>query len=174
MSLLPDIADQEIYTAVRAVLLTVLPAGTEIVQGVQNRVPMPKSGWVLMTVVAQKRISTNRGQFSDPAQATAITMPTQHTVQLDFYGTPALSWATAAQTLFRDPYSTELMPANIQPLYADDPMSIPLIDGENQWESRWKLDVQLQTNPHITIPTQSATEISVSLVSIDADYPPVD
>lgn len=174
MSLLPDIADQEIYTAVRAVLLTVLPTGTEIVQGVQNRVPMPKSGWVLMTVITQKRISTNRGQFSDPLQVTVTTMPTQHTVQLDFYGLPALSWATAAQTLFRDHYSTELMPANIQPLYTDDPMHIPLIDGENQWENRWKLDVQLQTNPSITIPTQSATGVTITLASLDANYPPAD
>ena len=74
--------------------------------------------------------------------------------------------------LFRDEYAADNMPANIQPLYADNPMQMPLIDGEDQYEERWKLTASLQYNPVTTIGQQSALAVDIGLVEIDTTFKP--
>ena len=74
--------------------------------------------------------------------------------------------------LFRDEYTTDLFPANIQPLYADDPVQLPLIDGEQQYEQRWKLEATLQYNPILTTSQQSMLDVIVELAPIDQTFNP--
>ena len=76
------------------------------------------------------------------------------------------------QALFRDQYATDIFPANIQPLYADDPVQIPLIDGEEQYEQRWKITASLQYNPTLTTGQQSMLSIEVGLAPIDQTFKP--
>jgi hypothetical protein len=76
------------------------------------------------------------------------------------------------QVMFRDQYATDLLPVNIQPLYADDPMQIPLINGEGQYEQRWKLTAVLQYNPIIAAAQQSATSLTIGLKEIESTFHP--
>ena len=88
-------------------------------------------------------------------------------MQLDFYGPSSQIWAVETMALFRDEYATQIFPSNIQPLYADDPIQIPLIDGEAQYEQRWKLVASLQYNPTLTTSQQSMLDVVVGLAPID-------
>jgi len=101
-----------------------------------------------------------------------ILTPTRYEMQLDFYGSTSQTWAMQTQALFRDQYATDIFPANIQPLYADDPVQIPLIDGEQQYEQRWKITANLQYNPILTTAQQSMLEVVVDLAPIDQTFKP--
>lgn len=179
-----SITDEQVFTALRSFLLSVLPSGVEVIQTQDNGVPMPIGGFVSMNNVSKIRLSTNVNKYrNDPVnvvygtenvlqgteQVVAqtsdgfrdVTTPTQYTMQLDFYGESAGEWASLASNLFRDPYATDLFPDGIKPLYADDPIQIPLIDGEMNYTQRWKLQAVMQYNPSVSLAQKFAREINV-------------
>jgi len=47
-----------------------------------------------------------------------------------------------------------------------------LINGEQQFEQRWRVEASMQYNPVVTMAQGSATALNVGLVSTDAAYPP--
>ena len=172
MSVTIDITDQDVFTAMVALLATFLPADTQVVQGQDNQVAMPAGGFVLLTSGGMTRMGTNVESYSIINQTKSIVVSTRYAVAIDLVGPLSQSWAMQLQTLFRDEYATSLMPANIQPLYADDPVQIPLVAGEAQYEQRWRVQAHLEYNPTITTAQQSATSISVGIKPIDQTFTP--
>lgn len=167
-----DIVDQQVFGALRAFLLAVLPSGTEVVQGQDNRVAMPLGGFVTMNNAGQTRLTTNVSTYAPTAGTKSVLTETKYDIQLDFYGPASQSWAALTQALFRDAFATDSMPANIQPLYADNPTQMPLIDGEAQYEQRWKLTASLQYNPIVTVSQDFADTLTLTLDEVDATFPP--
>ncbi len=169
-----NLTDQDVFTALVTFFAAFLP-GITVVQAQDNKVPMPLGGFVMMNNVSQTRLSTNVPQYvagtSNPGVKNILTA-TKYGMQLDFYGPDSGAWAMQTQTLFRDEYATEMFPANIQPLYADDPMQMPLIDGEDQYEQRWKVTAFLQYNPITNVGQDFAASLDVEVVSVDVAYPP--
>lgn len=172
MSVTIDITDQNVFTALVTFFQSFLPAETEVVQGQDNLVAMPKGGFVVMTNASMDRLSFNVDTYNSVSQQKYILTPTRYEMQLDFYGPTSQQWAMQTQALFRDQYATDIFPANIQPLYADDPVQIPLIDGEEQYEQRWKITASLQYNPTLTTGQQSMLAIEVGLAPIDQTFKP--
>lgn len=175
MSVTVSLSDQDVFTALRAFLVAVLPTNTEVVQAQDNGVPMPLGGFVAMNNIGQRRLATNQVTYT-PGTANpgiqASETDTEYTMQIDFYGTNASGWATIVQTLFRDQYGTSLFPANIQPLYADDPIQIPLINGEEQYEQRWRMKAVMQFNPVVSVPQDFAVSLTVTPADVDVSFPP--
>jgi hypothetical protein len=104
----------------------------------------------------------------------SVLQRTQANIQLDVHGPSATENAQMIATLFRDYYATELFAASgfdIQPLYVNDPKKIPFINGEQQYEDRWTLDVVLQINPVVNVQQQFADTLSVDLVNTERAYP---
>jgi len=170
-----DIVDQDVFTSLRSFLIAILPIGTEIVQAQDNQVPMPASGFVAMNNAGTRRLSTNYGSYTDSGTnpgSKGVMAALEYTIQLDFYGPNAAAWANITQVLFRDEYATASFPPNIQPLYADDPMQIPLIDAEAQYEQRWKLNAVLQMNPIVTVDQDFAGSLDIGLLNVDRTYTP--
>ena len=55
-----------IQTALRTYLLGILPAGVEVFEGQDNRVPEPKTpNFVIMTTIARQRLATNIDTYAD-------------------------------------------------------------------------------------------------------------
>lgn len=167
-----DIVDQDVFTALVSLLAGILPANTPVVQGQVNLVAMPTTGFVVMTSLSQDRLSTNVHTYDKNAQTKAITVPTKYEIQLDFYGATSQAWSMEVQTLFRDSYAVENMPSNIVPLYADNPMQLPLINGEEQYEQRWKITAAIQYNPIITVTQQSALTVNIAIKEVDTTFTP--
>lgn len=174
MSATVSITDQDVFRAMRAFLLEVLPDGTEIVQLQGNGVSMPEGAFVGMNNGSNRRLSTNRRTYtagsSNPGEK-AVTTPSAYAMPLDFYGPDSGAWAAMVQSLFRDEFATSRFPADIQPLYADDPIQIPLITGEQTYEQRWRLEAVLQTNTVVTVDQDCATSLQVGLIEVDSTYP---
>lgn len=174
MSASIDLTLANLYTALGAFLVSILPTGTEVVQGLGNRVPAPPGPYVAMTAILQPRLATNVVTYdeSDPnPTALAHQQSTRVDVQLDCYGPDAGAWAVMVSTLLRDEYACLALAPNCQPLYADDPRQMPFETGEAQYLSRWTLTAALQYNPVTTTAQDFADTLSVTLVDVDVEYP---
>lgn len=176
MSVTIDVTDQDVFAAVRAVLLSLVPPNTPIQQGQANRVALPAAsmGFIIMTHLEQNRLSTNVHEYPKTENPTtkAVKQSTEYKMQLDFYGAQSQQWALEAMMLFRDEYACALMPPNIQPLHADNAMQMPLINGEEQYEQRWKMTLTLQYNPTVTMPQDYANTLSVGVHEVDTTFRP--
>ena len=101
--------------------------------------------------------------------AKALLQPTRLTVQCDVHGPNAGDNAQIVSTALRDAYAVDAFNSygpDVWPLYADDPRQVAFIDGEQQFEERWTVDVQLQVNPALTLPQQFFTSVVVGLHEI--------
>lgn len=164
---------QSIFTALRSFILGLIDC--EVIQGLGNNTPMPIGGFIAMTALLQNRLSTNVDTYTDPVLITGtkdVMQPTQYTIQIDCYGANSSDWAVTICALFRDEYGCDALAPSVQPLHADDPKMIPLTDGEAQYEERWSITAALQYNPVISVPQQFADSLNVTLINVDANYPP--
>lgn len=161
----------DLFVVVRAFLLSLFPSGVEVVQGLQNGVPMPAGPFICMTAKEQTRLATNH-TVQLVTQERAVKMPTQYSIQLDCYGPNSSDQATTIKALWRDFYGCDMLASVGAPLYASEPVQMPLVNGEQQYEQRWMTIALLQFNPVVTVPQQSAIALAVELVSVDVEFPP--
>ena len=169
-----SIIDTDVYTALRTYLLSLAPAGAEVVQGIQNQVSMPVGNFATMTSSQMVRLATNvttYQPFIGAGQKEVLTA-FRYLIQVDLYGPLSQPWAAQAKGLFRDSYAVDLFPSNIVPLFADDAIQLPLVNGEEQWEQRWKMQMSVQYNPLVTASQDFATSLKAEIVSVDVKYPP--
>lgn len=180
MSVTLSLTESQAITALRSFLLGILPDGTEVVRGQDNRVPEPQGDdFVTMTPIGRERLETNVDTYTDgypDAPSTkSILQPTKVTVQLDVHGPASADNAQIITTLFRDEYATDAFAASgfdVTPLYANDAHQMPFVNGEQQVEDRWVVDVVMQCNPVVGVPQQFASQIDVGLISVTVAYPP--
>lgn len=162
-----SITEDAILTALRAFLLAVLPAGVEVIQGQVNRVPEPTSpDFVMMIPTNRTRLSANVDTWDTvmPPVQMAAAHPTQLSVQLDIHGPNGSDNAQIITTLWRDSYACDAIdPAVFQPLFATDGRQAPFINGENQYENRWTLELALQANPIVSTPAPFADSVRVTI-----------
>ena len=86
MTAILDINDQDVFRALVVFFNSFLPVGTEVVQAQDNRVSMPKSGFVAMNNTGMDRLSFNIDNYQPLPQGKTILTPTRYSMQLDFYG----------------------------------------------------------------------------------------
>lgn len=151
---------------------------TLVIQGYDNRSSMPpnaSAGFVVMYVLNRHRLRTNIDNFSateDPAPAPGpltAEQGQQVDMQIDCYGLNAGAWADILTTLLRDNVGCLALAPTCQPLYADDPVRMPLDNSEAQYEDRWRIDARLQYNPVVTVSQDYATVLGPVI-----DHLPVD
>jgi hypothetical protein len=135
-----------------------------IVRAQVNRVPMPLTGFVVLTELLEVDLETPSTQLDSADDQLTITAPTQINVQIDFYGPAAGDQCKALKSVFRSIYSPAQFPDGIKPLYCSDGLQSPLISGEEQWESRFTITASLQYNPSVTVPQQSADTLAVKVL----------
>ena len=177
----------QIYTALRYFLIN-LPllfnaanqTVVEVIKGQVNRVPEPHSpDFVSMIFIRIERLETNIDTFQMTGTVGSNTymQPSKVTVQLDVHGPNSADNAQIISTMFRDQYAFDAFAAsgiaNVAPLLADDPRQIPFMNAEDQYEDRWIVEAQIQANQTVSsVPQQSFDVIDVTLIDVDASYPP--
>lgn len=105
---------------------------------------------------------------------TELIQPTEVIMQLDVHGPSSADNVQIISTMFRDPYATETfasLNADVTPLYTDDPRQAPFINAEQQYETRWTVDVHLQANQSITVSQDFAETVDVDVINVEATYP---
>ena len=87
MFFVPSITETQVFTALRLFLLSILPAGIEVVRAEYNRVPEPKvADFVVMTATSRNRLATNIDDYED-VRFTGSIAGTTLTVDSVAYGT---------------------------------------------------------------------------------------
>lgn len=164
-----SLTEEQILTGLRAFLLDVLPAGTEVVQGQDNRVPMPAArNFVVMTPAMRVQLSQTTTQYFPADAEKEVGRSTSMHFQLDTYGPDAADYVQIITTLFRDSYGVDfLAPYGIAPLYCDDGQQLPLVTGEQQWLQRWMMRGILQTNLNVRVPMQFADTLDAAVIEAD-------
>ncbi len=169
---------QDVYTQLNGFLASIVGSAVPIVQGLGNRASMPPddaNGFIAVTEITRRRLRTNQHttgfNVADPTDITT-TEGVALTIQIDVYGPTSDDQAQMISTLFRDPYGCNALAPVCQPLHADDPRMMPLIDSEAQYEQRWTVGALLQYNPATTTAMQFANALNVDLINVDEAYPP--
>jgi hypothetical protein len=99
------------------------------------------------------------------------TESVQMAIQVDVYGPNSGNFAQIISAMFRDGFAVDQFAASspeISPLYADEPRQLAFSDGEQQYENRWSIDVQLQVDQTVTVPQQFADALKVNVVNASA------
>lgn len=171
-----SVTESMLYTALRTFLLGLVSC--PVLQSQQNRVAMPTGNFILMTSLMTPALSTDRVAFvpgqSNPGNETH-SRSMRWDVQLDCYGPSAADMAALIATTFKTDYATRqfaLAAIELQPLYANDPRQMTIIDSEQQYEPRWIIELALQYNPVVTLPQDYAMSLSVIPAEVDAVFPP--
>lgn len=162
-------SEDDIFTALRAFLLLVLPEGTEVLVSQQNRVPQPRGpNYVMMTATNRVFQSSPYREYRPAQGMVDRARSTAAGFQLDFYGPLSSDYAQRFATLFRDDYAVEAMASSgAAPLYCDDGSQMPLTNGEKQYEARWMIQAVCQVNPVVSTPMQFADKVTPTLVKVD-------
>lgn len=168
----------DLMVKLRSFVLQVIP-DIEVIQGLGNGVAMPDGPFVCFTATKQRRISTNISRHMPTENLRNVLMPTEYTLQVDCYGPLSSDYATLLAALWRDSYACDSLAPLAAPLNVTNPVQIPLVNGEQNYEHRWTFSALLQFNPVIAVPQQYADVIEVD-VKPPADWgalviqPPVD
>lgn len=167
----------DLYAKLRTFLIGIVPAGVEVVQGLDNNVSMPPPvpGFVVMTAILMRPHRTPVQTFDtnnpNPA-ALNFEQGMTVSVQLDCYGVASGDWAAMLATLLRTPYACDVLGPTVAPLFAKDPMQAALVNAEKQYERRWIVEANLQYNPVVSTPAQFADTLEVNTINVDESYPP--
>jgi hypothetical protein len=171
-----SVTESMLYAALRTFLLGLVSCPVQ--QSQQNRESMPQGDFILMTGLAAPALSTDKTTFvpgsSNPGNETH-TRSTQWNVQLDCYGPDAADMAALIATSFKTDYAATALAAaaiELQPLFANDPRQMTIVNAENQYEPRWIVELALQYNPVVTLPQDFAIGLTVIPAEVDAVFPP--
>jgi hypothetical protein len=104
MSVALSLTEEQVFTALRAFLLSVLPAGVEVVQAQTNRVPPPAgTDYVTMNAGRQERLSTNVDAYADALFTGSIAGTTLTITAVGYgsigIGSPVLGVGVAPNTV---------------------------------------------------------------------------
>lgn len=169
----PDLTETAILTRLTSFLEAVLPAGVEVVQGQDNRVPEPVGpDFVVFWPINRARLGTNLGEYDPLDETKAVTTPVKFTVQVDVHGPNGADNAQVIMSLWRDPYGCEFMDPIAAPLYGEDFPQLPFANENDQLENRWVLRLHMQANISVSTPQEFADTLAITLVEVDTTYPP--
>lgn len=136
----------------------------QIIRGQQNRVAPPVGPFVEVTELRQVDLSTPIIVGNKELAQADVTGPKRIDIQIDFYGPTAGDQCTAVKGIYRSYLATAAFPDGITPLYCTDGTQAPLLDAEEQYESRWTLTASLQYNSTVSIPLQFANKLAINLM----------
>lgn len=108
------------------------------------------------------------------AGQSAALVPTRWTVQLDIHGPASGDNAKVIEGLFRSEVAIGSFIASgfdVAPLYCDEAMQLPFINGEDQYEDRYVMSACMQINPIIGTPQQFAEELDPAVIDVEEAYP---
>ena len=157
----PSIILDECIEALASALETVAN-GSEIIRGNQNRTPLPRGDFVVLTELSCEPVETPHYGWLYPQDLMNLTQPYQLTVQCDVYGHNALERVSAIVATLNSIVGSYLFPDHIKLLYADDMRQAAMVDETDQFLERWVCTAYLQYNPKFELGMEYAEHLSLT------------
>jgi len=165
MSYTHTITIDDVCAAIIAYLQPIVGVDVPIIRGQQNRSSMPTSGFVVLTELKTRVISTPKSSLNDTGSMRTFVNDSLSDWQVDYYGASSGDWASIVARMFAsaDPTYQEGTSATVHAVYADDPMQTFLTNAEKQYEARWTGRVTLQYNDSVSVTRDSADTLAVNV-----------
>jgi hypothetical protein len=139
-----------------------------VVQELQNLAAMPNGPFACMTHKTQKRLGEMVSTFSPSLGQETYQQDLDFTIQLDLYGPASGDWAAVVIALWRSEMTVNFLAAyGLTPLWADDPIEMSLVDGEEQFEERWIVMLHLNYQPSVTAAQDSMSAAKVAIINVE-------
>lgn len=141
-------------------------AGTTILSQTSGSPP----GGIGQYQVSQSQTLASETLFAGQRQD---LVPTKWSVQLDVYGPSSNENVKIIEGTFYSSIATDFFTAlglPLQVLSTDDARQTPLISGEEQYQQRWTLNIDLQFNPTIGTSIQFFDEAEVTVIEAATQY----
>lgn len=176
----------DVMKALRAFIQSLVGTNIEVIEGLGNRVAMPRAattpggvpgpkGFIVLTWILQNTLSTNLDSYADPfpsnGNGKTVSVDLAVTVQCDCYGQQSANWATIIATIMQDQYASDQLLPVCAPLYADAPQMAALIDEEQQYLERWTFGLHINYNPQITFVQDFATDLAPGVFNVEVTFP---
>ena len=168
-----NFTESNVFTVLGGFLTTVtgLPSGA-VLQGQQNLVPQPSaSDFIVMNALRRQRLTTNVDTWNQAVNTNTVLnvgTPTIVTMQADIYGPNSADNTQKVIALWRDEIAVNYFAASgfsLSPLNASEPVQSALIDGEEQYEDRWTVELNMQGNFSLAWSQQFANVATATLQS---------
>lgn len=145
-----------------------------VIQGRQNGEPLPVGPFINMTQVQQKGLSTFNATYNVASSAESVNMAFDTVIQCDCYGSNAGDMATMISTMFAseqacdffDSYVATNGMSAIEPLYADDPISMAFTNEEQQYEGRFLVKCHINVTNAVTLSMQFMASAIIDTVNV--------
>lgn len=157
----PSIAIDQCIEALASALESV-NSGVEIIRGNQNRVPLPKGDFLLLTELSSEPVETPHYAWKYPEDLMDITQPYRVAVQCDVYGHNSLDRASVLVAVLTSVVGSYLFPQNIQLLHTEDLRQATFVDEADQFLERWIFTVYMQYNPSVEFGMEYAKALSAT------------
>lgn len=174
-----SVTESMLMTAMGNWLITLTGfATTNVVRAYDNLVAMPTGDWVEMATLRMKNLNMNNTSWNagnvNPGQE-LNQLSRDWVCQLDFYGPNAAENAAIVSEMARTENTWNYFEASypyLQPLYAEDPIQTPFVNDQGQYEKHYAVELHAQFNPVVIMPLDFADQLEVTLVEVDATFPP--
>ncbi|WP_193108688.1 phage neck terminator protein [Klebsiella aerogenes] len=173
-----QVTDSDLFKATGDFLSSLFPA-VEVLQSQQNQTSMSKGGFITMTPLFLTDLSTNSITYEYDGVSEYgkehLRRVDEWQCQLDFYGKQAQNNATIFSRVVRSEFACTWFRENanvLVPLYSGPPRQTTMINGENQWESRWMLEFHANPLTVVSVPQQFMTGANVISEPVDVRFPP--
>ncbi len=171
MAITVSILETNVFATLRGFLLTLV--SDPVIRTPVNRAAMPLGDFIAMSPSGMRRLSTNTDQFPTISSETVL-QPMEIRIQLDCYGATACDMSQLIAAMFRDEIAVDYFlnsGFDIAPLYAGDPVQMPVVTGEEQYLERWTFEAVMQFNPVATVTSQSTGTPAVpTLIDVQTTY----
>jgi hypothetical protein len=155
----------------------------QILKSNQNLTSTPQGTYAVVQPSVKVRLDQGDRDYDPVALLQNVTRHTQYSYQVDCYGPSAPDWADIISSAWRSMWACDQLNGNgadapttkaaIQPLYADEPQQLTIVNGEFEYEQRFMVKLYLQANQVVGLPQDFFTNPPPVVVeSPPADYLP--
>ena len=160
MAITQDVTEFQLFAALRAGLETI--TGQPVYKGLSNEVPMPNVDYIVLNPVMQIRHGTNETHYVDNIDNLIKQESAQYdyVIQIDCYGNSSGNTINVINLLFRSDYFDS---SGIVPFFTSEPRQLTWDDPTRLMIERWNMDLHISYTPTVTIDTQSATSLDITM-----------
>lgn len=160
MAISQDVTEFQVFSALRTKLEAI--TGQPVYKGLSNEVSMPAVDYIVLNPVMQVRHGTNETEYQDNIDNLIRHESVQYdyVIQIDCYGHNSGNTINIVNLLFRSDYFDD---SGIVPFYTSEPRQLTWEDSIRLMIERWHMDLHISYNPTVSIETESAIELEVTM-----------
>lgn len=145
-----------------------------VIKGFQNNTATPLGSYIIISPGVNQRQDALRRDYDIANGKVLNQRHTTYSYQVDCFGPAGPDLATIISIAWRTMTACDaLTDKAVTPLYADEPVQMNIVNGENMYEQRFMLKLYAQVNQTVTQDQDFFTGSTPLVIEVPPDYLPV-